>query len=89
MNIVHEFPHGICEVAHCEIPLADDTRLAARLWLPDDAQSNPVPAILEYLPIAKGDGTAINDQCDTATLPVMASRRCASTSAAAGTRTAY
>ena len=31
------------------IPLADGTRLAARLWLPDDARE-PVPAVLEYLP---------------------------------------
>jgi len=43
------------------IPLADGTRLAARIWLPDDAQSNPVPAILEYLPYRKDDVTANQD----------------------------
>ncbi len=32
------------------IPLADGTRLAARIWLPADAAKLPVPAILEYLP---------------------------------------
>lgn len=43
------------------IPLADGTRLATRLWLPDDAGSRPVPAILEYLPYRKSDGTAVQD----------------------------
>ena len=43
------------------IPLADGTRLAARLWLPDDAHASPHPAILEYLPYRKSDGTALQD----------------------------
>ena len=33
-----------------------------RLWLPADAESDPVPAILEYLPYRKRDGTADRDQ---------------------------
>lgn len=41
--------------------LADGTRLAARLWLPVDAEQYPVPALLEYLPYRKNDGTAIRD----------------------------
>ncbi|HHW74398.1 MAG TPA: CocE/NonD family hydrolase [Firmicutes bacterium] len=43
------------------IPLSDGSRLAARLWLPADACENPVPAILEYLPYRKSDGTAFRD----------------------------
>ncbi len=43
------------------IPLADGTRLAARLWLPDDAARNPAPAILEYIPYRKVDQTAYRD----------------------------
>jgi uncharacterized protein len=43
------------------IPLSDGCRLAARLWLPPDAESQPVPAILEYLPYRKNDGTARRD----------------------------
>ena len=43
------------------IPLSDGIRLAARIWLPVDAESNPVPAILEYLPYRKNDGTAPRD----------------------------
>jgi putative CocE/NonD family hydrolase len=44
------------------IPLVDGTRLAARIWMPHDAVQNPVPAILEYLPYRKDDGTAIRDR---------------------------
>jgi putative CocE/NonD family hydrolase len=49
-------------VEHTWITLADGTRLSARIWLPSDADSNPVPAILEYLPYRKDDGTAIRDR---------------------------
>ena len=37
------------------------TRLSARLWRPDDAQSDPVPLILEFLPYRKRDGTCARD----------------------------
>jgi len=37
------------------IPLADGTRLSARIWRPDGAER--VPAILEYLPYRHRDGT--------------------------------
>jgi putative CocE/NonD family hydrolase len=43
------------------IPLADGTPLAARIWLPETAEQNPVPAILEYLPYRKNDFTALRD----------------------------
>jgi putative CocE/NonD family hydrolase len=43
------------------IPLADGTRLCARIWLPDDAEAHPVPAILEYLPYRKDDAHAVDD----------------------------
>jgi len=56
-----EFPRVVREIEHTWIPLSDDTRLAARIWLPDDAESDPVPAVLEYLPYRKTDGTAIRD----------------------------
>src|SRR3954454_17744044 len=45
-------------IEHVWIPLADGARLAARVWLPADANSAPVPAILEYLPYRLSDGTA-------------------------------
>ncbi len=61
LHIVGEFAHGVREVAHCEIRLRDGTRLAARMWLPQVAPNVRVPAVLEYLPYRKGDGTAIDD----------------------------
>ena len=61
-KIIDEFPSTIREVEHAWIPLADGTRLAARYWLPDDAESNPVPGILEYIPYRKRDGTAARDE---------------------------
>lgn len=42
------------------ITLPDGRRLAARMWLPQVAA--PAPAILEYLPYRKGDGTAPRDE---------------------------
>ncbi len=42
------------------ITLPDGRRLAARMWLPQI--ETPVPAILEYLPYRKGDGTAPRDE---------------------------
>jgi uncharacterized protein len=56
-----EFPRKVREIEHTWIPLSDGTRLAARIWLPDDAEQDPVPAILEYLPYRKTDGTAVRD----------------------------
>ncbi|MEU0532308.1 CocE/NonD family hydrolase [Amycolatopsis tolypomycina] len=44
------------------IPVADDLRLAARIWLPEGAgPGNPVPAVLEYTPYRKNDFTAARD----------------------------
>lgn len=44
------------------IPLPDGRKLAARIWLPTQASKQPVPAILEYLPYRKRDGTAPRDE---------------------------
>ena len=55
--IVTTFPRTVRVIEHTLIPLKDGTTLAARIWLPDDAEQNPVPAILEYLPYRKRDGT--------------------------------
>ena len=45
---------------HLWIPLADGTRLAARMWRPRAA--GPVPAVLEYIPYRKRDGTRGRDE---------------------------
>ena len=44
------------------IEMRDGTRLAARIWLPADAAANPVPAVLEYLPYRRRDGTLARDE---------------------------
>ncbi len=41
--------------------MSDGARLAARLWLPVAARDIPVPAVLEYLPYRKRDGTRERD----------------------------
>jgi uncharacterized protein len=51
----------IGEIENAWIPLPDGTRLAARIWLPHDAAARPAPAILEYLPYRKRDGTRERD----------------------------
>lgn len=44
------------------ITLKDGTRLAARVWMPEGTEQNPVPAVLEYLPYRKRDGTCARDE---------------------------
>ncbi|WP_275286688.1 CocE/NonD family hydrolase [Halomonas elongata] len=60
MRIVDDFPRVVRE-EETWIPMADGTRLAARIWRPVDAEQYPVPAILEYLPYRKRDLTAARD----------------------------
>src|SRR6201994_3983103 len=60
-NIVTTFPKAVRVIEHVLIPLQDGTTLAARIWLPEDAERDPVPAILEYLPYRKRDGTYERD----------------------------
>ena len=54
-------PRAIEEIRALWIPLADGRRLAARVWLPTDAGSNPVPAIVEAIPYRRLDGTVLGD----------------------------
>ena len=49
------------QIENTWILLSDGCRLAVRLWLPQDAEQHPVPAILEYLPYRKRDATAERD----------------------------
>lgn len=61
MPIRRRFPHQIKIIEHAPIPLSDGVELSAMIWLPEDAERRPVPAILEYLPYRKRDGTAERD----------------------------
>ncbi len=49
-------------IEHVWIAMPDGCRLSARLWLPDETQQRPVPAILEYIPYRKRDGTRLRDE---------------------------
>ena len=61
MKIVTEFPFEIEVKDPVYITLSDGVKLAARIWLPKNASNSPVPAILEYLPYRRQDGTADRD----------------------------
>ncbi|WP_237065171.1 CocE/NonD family hydrolase [Microbulbifer guangxiensis] len=56
-----DLPHRLTTIEHIEIPLPDGGWLAARIWMPEDASSNPVPAIMEYIPYRKRDKTRYRD----------------------------
>ncbi len=43
------------------IPMSDGINLAAKIWLPENVDDNPVPGILEYIPYRKRDMKAVND----------------------------
>lgn len=62
MRIREDLPRPIRNIEHFWIPLPDGTRLSARLWLPEDAERHPVPAILEFIPYRKRDGTRGRDE---------------------------
>lgn len=48
-------------IPHIWIEMSDGVRLSAKIWLPKQSASKPVPAILEYIPYRKSDAVAIRD----------------------------
>ena len=62
MTVVDHLPHKTVEQADMGITLPDGCRLSARVWMPADAVTNPVPAVLEYIPYRKRDGTLPRDE---------------------------
>ncbi|WP_259400289.1 CocE/NonD family hydrolase [Roseovarius sp. SCSIO 43702] len=61
MTEVDRFQNTVKEIHHTEIEMPDGCKLAARIWMPADAEEAPVPAILEYLPYRKNDFTTGRD----------------------------
>jgi putative CocE/NonD family hydrolase len=61
MKTITDFPRRTTETPDMGIVLADGCRLSARVWMPEDAHARPVPAILEFLPYRKRDGTTFRD----------------------------
>lgn len=62
MQVDHSVLDRIEEIENEWIELADGCRIAARLFLPKDARSTPVPAILEYIPYRKRDFMRSRDE---------------------------
>src|SRR2546428_12783931 len=50
MKIIDQFPHNVRVIENCWIPMSDECHLAARIWLPADAETIPAPAMVEYIP---------------------------------------
>ena len=61
MDVKTDLPRAVRVIAHTWIPMSDGCMIAARIWLPVDAERSPVPAILEYIPYRKNDDTAPGD----------------------------
>ncbi len=62
MRIVEDFPQQVRVIENVWIPMSDGCRLAARIWLPENAQRHPVPALLEYVPYRKRNFTRMRDE---------------------------
>jgi putative CocE/NonD family hydrolase len=53
---------SIEEIENVWITMSDGCRLAARVWLPEGARGEPVPAVLEYIPYRKRDFMRARDE---------------------------
>ena len=53
---------SIEEIENIWITMPDGARLAARMWKPKDADRNPVPALLEFIPYRKRDFMRSRDE---------------------------
>ncbi len=60
-RIVSRFPRKVTKRETVWIPMPDGVKLAATIWLPEDADDNPVPAVLEFIPYRRRDFTAAGD----------------------------
>jgi predicted acyl esterase len=61
-KVVTAFPRAVVETPDMGIVMSDGCRLSARVWMPEDALADPVPAVLEYIPYRKRDGTLPRDE---------------------------
>ncbi|WP_017555832.1 CocE/NonD family hydrolase [Nocardiopsis baichengensis] len=61
MRTVTEFPHEVIEEGELTVPVSDGVHLAARVWRPAGSDTDPVPALLEFIPYRQRDLTALRD----------------------------
>ncbi len=62
LEITLDFPYQVVDYPTIWIPLSDGTKLAARLWRPVMPNQEPVPAVFEYIPYRRRDGTLADDE---------------------------
>lgn len=62
MRIKTKLPRPITVIEDQRILMPDGCELSARIWMPKDADTHPVPMILEHLPYRKRDGTIARDE---------------------------
>ncbi len=62
MGMAMEGGRAVVEDPDLGIVMPDGCRLSARVWMPVDAAEHPVPAVLEYIPYRKRDGTVARDE---------------------------
>lgn len=61
-RVREDLPCEVREIENVFIPLSDGCRLAARVWMPADAHTHPVPAVFEYIPYRKRDFMRARDE---------------------------
>lgn len=61
MNYTEHLPYNVRVTENQWITMKDGVRLASRIWYPENAENEPVPAILEYIPYRKRDVTRQRD----------------------------
>lgn len=61
MRHVDNLPHAIKEEDDIRITMSDGVRLSARIWRPVSSDTDPVPAVLEYIPYRKRDLSSVRD----------------------------
>ena len=57
----HLGPHRISQIETAWVQMSDGVKIALRILLPEDADTHPVPAIMEYIPYRRRDGTRVED----------------------------
>lgn len=57
MKVIQSFPYSVRSVETLWIPMSDGCRLAARAWIPEGAENDPVPAVIDYNPYRRRDYT--------------------------------
>ncbi len=62
MHVREDLPRKWDIREHVPVPMSDGVELSARLWVPQGAESRPVPAVLEYIPYRKRDMTRRRDE---------------------------